>query len=561
MNTGTERQQILFDELGLGSVLVRYQMVVPRNQREYSWTRDEVSQLLQDFSRAINEGVYFLGSIVTIPRPDGTLEVVDGQQRLATTAILLAAIRDYLEDKDEQMIVADINTKILAAIDRNKREYVPRLTLNADDNELFRRITIKGEDTPEESPTRTSHQLLLQAQQLAAEHIRSLVATWDIKDHGDLLNRWVSFIENDAVVVLIRVPNPTDAFKMFETLNDRGLGISQVDLVKNYLFAQAGSRIDEVQSRWTSMRGTLESSDEDEIVINFLRHALIVVQGHVRVADIYDRVQTRVKSEQGAVAFAATLENLAAVYISTFNPAHERWSGYPESARKAIQVFDLLGIKPMRPTILAAAAKMSNSQVGDTFQFLISLGVRLLLASSTRSASVEIPLAEAAYEIFKDSIDSVEGLKHKLESISPSDADFQDAVARTRVTNSKLARYYLRSMEMQAKSQPAPWFMPTEDPLAINLEHVLPKNPEGKWPSFDDEEAANYVGRLGNLALMRTNENSEFKSSTFKRKKQIYKESPYLLTSQIADLNEWAPSAIVHRQEQMAELAVKTWPV
>jgi uncharacterized protein with ParB-like and HNH nuclease domain len=69
--------------------------MVPPNQREYSWTTKEVRTLLQDFAKAIsdsNSASYFLGTIVTIPRTGGSLEVVDGQQRLATTAIMLAAI-------------------------------------------------------------------------------------------------------------------------------------------------------------------------------------------------------------------------------------------------------------------------------------------------------------------------------------------------------------------------------------------------------------------------------------------------------------------------------------
>jgi uncharacterized protein with ParB-like and HNH nuclease domain len=90
--------EIGFAQLGLASILKHNQLIVPPNQREYSWTVKEVRTLLQDFAKAILEGdgSYFLGTIVTIPRAGGALEVVDGQQRLATTAIILSAIRDYI---------------------------------------------------------------------------------------------------------------------------------------------------------------------------------------------------------------------------------------------------------------------------------------------------------------------------------------------------------------------------------------------------------------------------------------------------------------------------------
>ena len=90
--------EIGFAQLGLANVLKQKSLVVPPNQREYSWTTKEVRTLLQDFARAISEGgsgSYFLGTIVTIPRGN-SLEVVDGQQRLATTAIMLSSIRNYL---------------------------------------------------------------------------------------------------------------------------------------------------------------------------------------------------------------------------------------------------------------------------------------------------------------------------------------------------------------------------------------------------------------------------------------------------------------------------------
>jgi uncharacterized protein with ParB-like and HNH nuclease domain len=113
------KNQIAFDELGLGGVLKHHRLQVPPNQREYSWTDREVTHLLQDFARAINEeGPYFLGAITTIPLVDGPLEVVDGQQRLATTAILLAAIRDYLASKNESILVESLNNEFLTGIDR-----------------------------------------------------------------------------------------------------------------------------------------------------------------------------------------------------------------------------------------------------------------------------------------------------------------------------------------------------------------------------------------------------------------------------------------------------------
>jgi hypothetical protein len=556
------RSQIAFEELGLGSLLKRYQLRVPPNQREYAWEDRQITQLFQDFGRAVNEtGPYFLGTIVTLPRNGvGSLEVVDGQQRLATTAILLAAIRDHLRERGEDLLVQSINDEFLSGIDRERRDRVPKLTLNLDDNELFKQIVTNEAGDPLPKSGRASHERLLLARSEARKQVERIVALVGEREQGDQLNRWVSFIEHRALVVLLRVPDDADAYKMFETLNDRGLRTSQADLIKNFLFSRSGERFDEVQSRWSYMRGALESaSDDPDITINFLRHALILQKGHVLGAEVYEKVQEIVKSEPAAVTFAATLETLANVYVATFNSNHEKWNGYPAASRRALDVLNLLDIKPIRPLILAVGAKLDPEEATQAFNFLIALGVRLMIASSTRSASVEEPLADAARDVFLGKLDTARMLRDELAKLTPKDTAFRTEFERAKVSNARLARYYLRSLEMTAKGEAEPWFVPQDDQQVINLEHVLPKKPEDNWPQFTEDEVGQYATRLGNQALLRASDNSNLKSQTFADKKPIYEASPYILTSQIGEVEEWTPQAIEERQKKLADLAVKTW--
>lgn len=243
-----------FEEAGLGSVLKQHLLAVPPNQREYSWTDEEVIQLFQDYARAIDEdGPYFLGTIVTISGDAGTLEVVDGQQRLATTAILLAGIRDKLDEINEEILVESINNEFLTGIDRKTRERIARLRLNVDDAQVFEQLMQPGDAALE--ATRDSHDRLIDATAEAAKFVEALVSVVAPSDQGDLLERWVTFIEHRALVILLTVPDGADAYKMFETLNDRGLRTSQADLIKNYLFGRSGDRLAEVQNKWSYMRG------------------------------------------------------------------------------------------------------------------------------------------------------------------------------------------------------------------------------------------------------------------------------------------------------------------
>ena len=554
------RSQIGFDQSGLGTFLKSYQLEVPPNQREYAWT-EEVTELFRDYSKALSEDTdYFLGTIVTIPRDDGTLEVVDGQQRLATTALLLAAMRDHLQRRGETMLVEAINNDFLTGIDRPQRARIPKLKLNVDDNDLFKAIVVASGTNPLPDATRPSHHRLIAAFREAQQHVRKIVAPFDDKDHGDVLERWVSFIQHRALAVLLKVPDDADAYKMFETLNDRGLRTSQADLVKNYLFGKSGNRITEVQSRWAYMRGTLEALDEEDITITFLRHSLVVLRGYLSAAEVYDAVQDIARANQSTVTFAAHLESLAPVYVATFNPENERWNDYPPAVRAAIEVFNLLNIRPMRALLLAISAKMDKSEAAKAFQHLISVGVRLLIAATIRSGSVETPLSIAAKDIFDVKIQTSQQLKAQLKALTPSDAQFREAFERARVSSARLGRYYLRSLEMAARAEREPWFIPQSDRSVINLEHVLPQKPEGQWPQFSDEEVAQYVNRLGNLVLLQASDNSTQRSASFAAKKQVYGRAPYLLTKRLADLDHWTTASILERQNYLAELAVTTWP-
>ena len=554
--------QAVFEQAGLAGVLKDNRLTVPPNQRDYHWEEPHVTKLFKDVAKAISDDdqTYFLGTIVTIPKADGTLEIVDGQQRLATTALLLAAIRDFLSGR-EPVLVESINNEFLTGIDRRKRERVPHLRLNVDDNDLFAWLIARNPSDPQPACQKESHHRLKAAYDLAMDHVKNVVSTLEEKDHGDVLNTWVSFLEHKAAVVLVRVPSGSNAYKMFETLNDRGLRTSQADLIKNHLFGRSGARFTEVQNRWSLMRGQLETLDESDITVTFLRQALIAMHGFVREAEVYDTVTEKVKSEQTAVTFASSLETAATAYVAIFNPEHDKWNGYPDPARRSIEVLNLFDVKPLRPLLLAVAVRLKGTEASQALQFMVSLSVRLLITASTRTGSVEETIACVAHELFSKRITTFSQIKHGLATVTPKDQEFRLDFASVRVSKAVLARYYLRSLEMAAKGESEPWFRPMDDRAIINLEHVLPKKPEHNWPQFKPEEVEIYANKLGNQALLRATDNCALASDPFQKKKPVFANSPYILTSQLATFADWTPEAITQRQETLAGLALKAWPL
>jgi hypothetical protein len=559
-------RQIGFQQIGLASVLRGYSLSVPLHQREYSWGEPEITALFRDLSKAIADSApeYFLGSLVVIPKGESTVEVVDGQQRLATAAILLAAIRDYLRDrKEDEMIVRDIEDGFLMAVDRVARERVARLRLNVQDAHFFESVVLKGERSAE--PSAHSHKLIQTAVDLARNHVHNIVTAHDPKNHGDVLNSWISYLEHRAIVVLLIVPSAVNAYRMFETLNDRGLKTSQSDLVKNYFFSQAGVRLNEAQQKWAAMRAVLESFEDEDVTINFLRQMLISLYGHTRQDEVYETAASKARGASQSIGFLAKLETGAIDYAAILNPEHEKWSGYPRSVRRAIATLCMLKMRAMRPVLLSVARTFNAREADRAFRLVLNVTVRMMIAggagSAMRSGAVEEALAAVACAISDQRVKDAPGLLGALEGIAPKDPQFQEAFASCRVSQAHLARYYLRSLEMAAESRSQPFYLVNDDGGEISLEHVLPRVPGGNWPKFSAEEAEAYYRRLGNMLLLQAKANSDLKSGSFSEKRQVYAACPYELTKQVGSATEWTAAAINARQQEMARLAPRTWPL
>lgn len=560
-------RQIGFEQLGIGGVIRKYRLAVPLHQREYSWTDKEVSALFHDINKAISDEqpVYFLGSIVTIPKEGTLLEVVDGQQRLATTAILLSAIRDYLKTStSDALIVTDIETGFLTTVDRHARDTVSKLTLNSSDHNYFEHRVLKSElGYPAAA---VSHRLINDAALLARDHVLGIVKNHDLKNHGDALNRWIDYLEHRAQAVLLKVPSEVNAYRMFETLNARGLKTSQSDLVKNYLFGHSGTRLPEAQQKWSGMRAVLESFEDDDITVNFLRQMLISLYGYMREDDVYEIVTGKAKGVAQAIDFLTKVETGAADYAAILNPEHEKWNQYPTSIRRAIETLRLVRMRAMRPLMLSVARVFSIKEADRAMRLIVRMSVRLMIAggarSAARSGAVEEALADAAHKVSEGKVATAGQILVALDPILPKDPQFEEAFAVASVSNMKLARYYVRSLEMAWQDEKFPLYVPNDDPGIVTLEHVLPRKAEGNWPQFSNEEAEALQRRLGNMALLKAKSNSDLKSLGFEAKKAVFGATDgYELTRQIADLDTWTPVEINLRQRKMATVALKAWPL
>ena len=118
-----------------------------------------------------------------------------------------------------------------------------------------------------------------------------------------MLLDWIDYIRDRARVIWVSVPDYSNAFVIFETLNDRGLDLSIADLLKNLLMGRAGDRVQEAQQRWTSMLGSLETVSPKDISVTYIRHLWASMHGPTRERDLYPRIRDTVKSKQSFAAW------------------------------------------------------------------------------------------------------------------------------------------------------------------------------------------------------------------------------------------------------------------
>jgi len=160
----------------------------------------------------------------------------------------------------------------------------------------------------------------------------------------------------------------------------------------------------------------------------------------------------------------------------------------------------------------------------------------------------------------KSRIKKLQQLKNILKDLVPQDKEFKDAFGIATVSKEKLARYYLRAIENFKSGGNMPELIVNNNPDSVNLEHILPKKPGSNYPSFNAEQYESYLKRIGNLTIMNTKLNNEQKSSKFTNKKTEYKKSKIEITKALAEYEgDWKPEYIEKRQNDLADLAIKTW--
>lgn len=562
--------EIKFEPMGIGDLIRRGRLVVPPNQRSYAWEERNVLELLQDLNASMTAGgsngaqEYFLGTIVLVDPEDGKPpQISDGQQRIATTTIILARIRDLYKGLQQQARAASVQNDYIFKIDLDTAENKPQVSLNTEDNAFFA-TTILGDyphKVDESKFLRSSNRRLLVASRVALTYLTNHITGFAETARAAQLTRWVRFIKERTHIIAVTVLDENQAFRLFETLNDRGVKASQVDILKNFFLEQSGERKTETHAQWTELTGKIEANfqDNDDQTLLYIRHLWITQSGHTTEKELSSKIRAKITAETLAVNFITEANNASYDYIALFEPAHQKWNGYKHTTREYLNTINKhLKVEQIRPLLFAIARHLEPEEANKAFRYCVSISVRFLIYGG-RGGFLDEHYAAKAHLIGTGKITKAKELRESLQNEVPTDSQFEQAFATARVSKAYLARYYLRALDKTIKGDPTPEFVANEDYDAANLEHIIPLKPSEDW-KISEEDAASAHQLIGNLTLLSAKKNVLIGNDTFAEKVKLYRDSNYDVTNQLEKYGaSFGLDQIKERQSHLAMLASKTW--
>lgn len=524
-------------------------ILVPDWQRNFSWETSQLDSFWQDLTafsgqypdENISDQEYFLGSIVLVTGSEYLL--LDGQQRLATATILLSVIKQFLGQFSQDAATRTAAKWILDKDDATGTSKF-KITLNHYDRDFFRREIQETGDADPAAELR-SHHLIRSARSFFTEKFKERYEQLaDPRVSFDWSLRIRQVLTEHMSVVAVASEDENNAAAVFETLNDRGIGLSTPDLLRNLLLRKAvPTSREEIIDSWETI---LQIEDETR-VDDFLRHYWLSHHGDVKSRKLYREIKDHIETNDvDPLDFSRDLAATALLYREIVNGRDDD----PDVGRR-LAAIKMLGAKSLLPAVLSAYASDNAEDRGAFLQGLITLFVRHNLIGNLETTKLESTVYGVAKEL-RGSGEFATAIT-RLKELSPTDEAFKNQFRTATIARIASARYLLRELEHHKRKTME---VEVEGPDRVHVEHVYPQKPppERRWA---DHGAA--VSRIGNLTLLAKRLNQTLRNADFSDKKPRYAESDLILTKELAAEDGWDLHRINARQEQLAEAAPTVW--
>ena len=533
--------------------------VVPKFQRDYSWDKEQWDDLWQDVEHLKETNDYHYMGYLVLQNQDGKVyQIIDGQQRFTTiTLLVLSVVKRIKElgnsDEKEKLRVQSLMDTYVGSLDSVTLEYNNKLVLNRNNNDYYKDYIVKLGRLRVGSMTAT--QKLMRG---CFEFFDKKLKEGEFADYdGQQFAEFITYIVDHLYFTRINVSDEMNAFRVFETLNARGVQLSSADLLKNYLFSLVdqsephASRLDILEAKWTKLTNTIKTEKLPE----FIRYYWNISHKSIRSKDVFKAIRTGVTDENGVFKIMDEMVSYADIYAALHDPQSGMWEN--AEVKSLIGLLKLFSFKQPYSTLMVAYEKLEDEDFLKLLRNIIYICFRYNVICDKNPNDQEAPFNDLAMTINETG----QAKLAILSRIIVDDEQFKNAFATCSFpdngSNLKKVRYILGKIEKFKGGVGDVSF----DRENSSIEHILPQNYSEKW-DIDNDEATRVVNRLGNMCLLDRVENSKLGNQTYLEKKDIYLKSEYKTTKAIGEhFNDWSEEMVDTRQKRMSDVAASIWKI
>lgn len=570
---------------------------IPRYQREYTWGKWQWDTLFEDLLD--NDPSYFLGSIICINQSTDalavqSLELVDGQQRMTTLSLLKAAIYSCFKNLDvelefeQQLELHNLKHKLILKSNADQTRIVPQVQ-NSNQQDYFWVLNQAGVLKEADYPSNAGNRRIVRA----FRHFSSRIEEY-LQESSDRVSALTSLIEkvNTATLVKIEVASHSDAYTLFESLNNRGVPLTAIDLIKNKLLAKLESddegQIDKHFNNWTKVLGYL--GDDYGVQERFFRQyynafkpklkdiVSVPVATKSNLMQVYEKLISH-----DAETFLAKMIKHSELYAQII--CHNQ---VPEQPRFSYLLEDLERVQGVPSYLLLMLLFAKQEKLGLSFDHLENI-TKLLIAFFVRRNTTDKPATRDLTRIFMDLTgviptlqgdEIVDAVATSLSRVSADDETFKrDLSGNLYADNKSVCRYVLCALEqsrMTRETERNLWAVKGKQ-FVWTIEHIFPQgeNVPQCWVDMiaqsDEALAKQYLEthahKLGNLTISGYNSTLGNKSFIEKRDRQDKKGSPVgynnglYLNAELAKADSWSVEQIDSRTQDLVQQILQMYPL